>query len=330
MKPMVSSPERAAPAPRNRRVWLFAGISVLLGIAAAVLSNQYLRQRLAQGTQDTTATKTSQILVASKALPKGTALSTDNVSVRTIPVASRHSQALDPALFDKIDGRKLAYSLQAGEAVFLGLVQRPLPEAFSAQVEPGRRAVTIQVDEISSISGLLEPGDRIDVVASQPAVTPSDRREVYLLVQNSKVMATGQRSVDDQKSGETKRFSTVTLDLSVEDASRLIKARDGGRLTAMLRNRNDNELVTTLAPESRRAEAPAPRVARAAAPAALRSQAGIPVLYGGNGTAAAKPGPSTEFWMDPRAARDDSAAPASINPAAAPGKPPRQGSGDAQ
>ena len=325
MKPTPPVADRSKPVANHRRAWLFGGASLLLGIAAAVLSNQYLRQRLEQSADAAGATKTVQVLVASKTLPKGAALSADNVSVRTIPAAYRHSQALDPASFDKVDGRKLAYPLQAGEAVFLGLVQRPTQEAFSSQVEPGRRAVTIPVDEISSISGLLEPGDRIDVVASVSSVTPGTRREVVLLLQNSKVMATGQRSVDDQKTGEVKRFSTVTLDLSVEEASRLIKAREDGRLTAMLRNRNDNEQIAALGPEPQRLAVGPARPARPAT-TATRPQAGIPVIYGGNFGQSSRSGQPSEFWPEPREASPQNAVGSVGKPGAqltAPGGPGR-------
>jgi pilus assembly protein CpaB len=281
MKPAPPAPDRTRPAFNNRRAWVFGLVSVLLGIAVALLARQYLKDRVAQQTEATNSSKSVQVLVASKSLPKGATLSTDNVSVRSIPAAYRHSQALDPASFDKVDGRKLAFPLQAGEAVFIGLVQRATHEAFSAQVEPGRRAVTMPVDEISSISGLLEPGDRIDLLASVSSPTAGARREVILLLQNSKVMATGQRSTDDTKTGETKRFSTVTLDLSIDEASRLIKARDDGRLTAMLRNRNDHEQLPPMESASTREPAPARTPVRSAN-ATHPTRQGIPVIYGNN------------------------------------------------
>ncbi|HEY0418007.1 MAG TPA: RcpC/CpaB family pilus assembly protein, partial [Acetobacteraceae bacterium] len=91
------------------------------------------------------------------------------------------------------------------------------------------------------------------------------------LLQGMRVMATGQRTVDDPVSGERRQYATVTLDMEPEQAGALILARERGKLTALLRNPRD--------------KSPA-EGATAELLAALRDQAddaaGVPVLYGGS------------------------------------------------
>jgi pilus assembly protein CpaB len=53
-------------------------------------------------------------------------------------------------------------------------------------------------------------------------------------------MATGQRAVNDPKTGERKTYSTVTLDADPTQARNIIVARDAGRITALLRNPQDS------------------------------------------------------------------------------------------
>jgi pilus assembly protein CpaB len=121
-----------------------------------------------------------------------------------------------------------------------GLREGKKVPTFSARVEAGRRAITVPVDEINSISGLLEPGDLIDLMVT---VDQKGKKITIPLMQSVQVMATGQRSVDDPKSGERKVYSTVTLDTDPKQAQNVIVARDAGRLTALLRNPLDKTSV---------------------------------------------------------------------------------------
>jgi pilus assembly protein CpaB len=102
----------------------------------------------------------------------------------------------------------------------------------------GRRAITVPVDEINSISGMLEPGDMIDLYVS---LDYQGRKITLPLLQAVEVMATGQRAIDDPKSGERREFTTVTLDTTPEQAQSVIVARDTGKITALLRNPQDKK-----------------------------------------------------------------------------------------
>jgi pilus assembly protein CpaB len=126
--------------------------------------------------------------------------------------------------------------------------------------------MTLQVDEINSISGMLDPGDVIDLIVS---VDRKGRKRTLPLLQGVKVMATGQRLAEDPASGERRQFSTVTIDIAPQQAAVLILARETGRITALLRNPGDRDGAAIEASDL----------------AALLSGASdldeVPVLYGG-------------------------------------------------
>src|SRR5690606_40878568 len=100
---------------------------------------------------------------------------------------------------------------------------------------PGRRAIALPVDQINSVSGLLQPGDLIDLYVS----FEYQRRQVTApLLQGVLVLATGRSTrLDDGTEGAA--FSTVTLDAAPEDVVKLVAARQGGRITAILRHPDD-------------------------------------------------------------------------------------------
>ena len=220
---------------RPNKTWLVLGVAVTIGLVAALGARSYLKNRVAD-LEAQARGKNVNVVVAKADLPKGTKLSANTLAVRPIPGEFAHSAAVLPDQFDRVEGQALAYSVKAGEMILWGLLEGKRVPTFSARVEAGRRAITVPVDEINSISGLLEPGDLIDLIVT---IDQKGKKITIPLLQSIKVMATGQRSVDDPKSGERRLYSTVTLDTDPQQAQNVVVAREAGRLTALLRNPED-------------------------------------------------------------------------------------------
>src|SRR5439155_10688800 len=65
---------------------------------------------------------------------------------------------------DVVD-RAVAVPIFAGEIVLNGkLAPKGSGEGLTALIEPGMRAVSVQVNEISGVSGFIQPGTRVDVL----------------------------------------------------------------------------------------------------------------------------------------------------------------------
>ncbi|NEX61131.1 Flp pilus assembly protein CpaB, partial [Noviherbaspirillum galbum] len=221
--------------PAFKTSWLLLLTAIGAGLLAAFAASRYLSGRMAD-IEARGKARTVSVVVARKDLPKGAALSADNVAVRMVPQEHAHSGAILPEQFDRIDGQVLAFPLKSGDAVLWSLLEPRRPATFSARVEEGRRAITLPVDDINSMSGMLEPGDVIDLMAT---LDQQGRKRTFALLQGARVLATGQRAIDGAAGGERKHYSTVTLDVTPEQARELISARDSGKLTALLRNPRD-------------------------------------------------------------------------------------------
>jgi pilus assembly protein CpaB len=150
------------------KTWIALGVALCMGGLAAFTAHNYLGRQIkaiearAKGT-------TTAVVVAKSDLGKGIKLSKDNVAVRQIPVEFAHSIAVTPDNFDRINGQALAYPVKSGEMILWGLMEIPKAPTFSTRVETGHRAMTVPVDEINSISGLIEPGDTIDLIVTLAA-----------------------------------------------------------------------------------------------------------------------------------------------------------------
>lgn len=238
---------------RFRKYLPLAGI-VATGLISALLIHLYLRNtRLDLERKYASDLDSSQVkvVVANRNLLPGTVVSADNMSIRVMPKAYVHNSALTPEAMDGIFGRKLTSPLDAGRPLLPSFLERPAPPPFSSRLEAGRRALTMPVDEINSISGLLRAGDHIDLLFTSRGAQNA-KVEIFPLMQDVIVRATGQmmmeevmarRSLSAMAEDEDRKtpFSTITIEVSQRDAARLVLAQSQGRITAILRGAEDRQ-----------------------------------------------------------------------------------------
>ncbi len=185
-----------------------------------------------------------EVVVAKRELRRGDPVSPDTMAVRRIPREFVPGTAVLPDRFDGYVGARLNASLRGGEPLLHTSMDGVDAASFSAKVRQGIRALTIGVDEVNSMSGMMQPGDRIDLHFSarpplRPGAPPPTELTVPLL-QDVLVLATGRQvrpGLDDGPGG--RGYTSITVEVTPAQAQRLIVAQRSGRLTALLRNRDD-------------------------------------------------------------------------------------------
>lgn len=250
-------------------------LAVLAGIMAAWAARQHIQGRVELLESRARVAEVERIVAATN-LPAGIQIDSAHLAVRRFPAAVVSSDSLSPARFHELEGLLLRAPLTAGDVVLPVHVEHQPSNAFSNTLVSGRRAITMPVDTINSVSGLLQPGDLIDLYVS---FEYQRRRITAPLLQGVLVLATGMTTQDSvstaaDRDGFGQGYTTVTLDVAPEDAVKLVAARQGGTITAILRNPGDpvssskasrGDLATLL---GLNVEGPPPRA---------RS---VPVLYG--------------------------------------------------
>jgi pilus assembly protein CpaB len=222
------------PLPKPNRTAVILIVAVVVGIGTMFFARRYIDTAV-RGQIKREATL--QVVVAARDLPKGATVSPQTMQMRAVPAEWVQSQSVLPEQFERARDMKLAYPLKAGEMLLWPAVEDPNNISFSARVAPGRRALTVPVDEVSSISGMLEPGDQIDLYVTLQR--ENDKRQVLPVLQGVSVLAAGNRTVTSAETGRTSTYSTITLDVSPNDAEVVTLARQAGSMNAMLRNPDD-------------------------------------------------------------------------------------------
>jgi len=228
--------------PSLNRNWLMLGGALALGLVATVLVYKLLQDRLAAiDAANQNAHRMVAVVVAKGPVPAGTAVAKELFALRQIPAEYVTPTSIVPEQFGNILGQKLAIPLQSGEVLTAAKVEQPNP-AFSTTLANGNRALTTEVDEINSISGMLRPTDRIDLMVTARGTGTNAAEVTFPLITNVEVLATGQVTRPAQDAdGDTREhmYNTITLSVSPEDAQRIVVAKNSGKLNAVLRNPED-------------------------------------------------------------------------------------------
>lgn len=211
-------------------------LSIAAGLAAIWGAQGYLKGKVMQIERQHQQPQVERI-VAAYDLPVGTRLETDLLAVRKFPADFVPSGSMAPVQVNELAGKILLSDLRAGDMLVRAHARSAGIGTFSQQLSMGRRALTMPVDAINSASGLLSPGDMIDLYVS---FDHQRRRVTAPLLQGVRVLATGTETGQAAANATAAGYATITLDTTPEDAVKLVAARQSGTITAMLRSPLDD------------------------------------------------------------------------------------------
>ncbi len=238
-----SPPAESPVRPRGWFNWLLLLIALAIGGAGVIGANRFIEARVSQAEEQMRGRfPTVQVVVPKADLARGARVSQENMAIRDAPGEFVQADAVLPARFDVAMGQRLLHPVAAGKPLLWSHLEGGRAPSFSGRLPPGMRAITVPVDEVNSISGFLQPKDKIDLILT---LNRDGRRETFPLLQDVPVLATGDEVTAermDPASGRlvTETFRTATLQVTQEDAKKIVLAQDAGRLTAVLRHPDDD------------------------------------------------------------------------------------------
>jgi pilus assembly protein CpaB len=194
--------------------------------------------------------------IAAHPLPRGTLARDDDFTVRSVPSSGRVPEG---AILDTADGKiglrgsLVRNFLDTGSAVTAKDILRPRERGFLASVlAPDSRAISISVDATSGVSGLIWPGDYVDVVLTQETTTAADKKSPdqqhgtlsETVVQNVRIVAIDQEIVQGGRADNAtagKVAQTVSLQLAPDQVKKVTVAAQLGKLSLAVRSAVDRQ-----------------------------------------------------------------------------------------
>lgn len=120
-------------------------------------------------------------------------------------------------------------------------------EGIPSTIEPGYRAVSVPVTDVSGVAGLVQPGSRVDVIFTKPGSMAEAITSTIL--QNVKVLSVGRLTQAGQTvDPKAPKMPVATLVVTPEEAQKLELAKNQGKVSLALRNPLDASSPSSATP----------------------------------------------------------------------------------
>lgn len=216
---------------------LLLTVAILAGLGAMFLVRQHLQD--AKGDQIVVFRTTTAVAAGD---PIGGRVEPLVLPAGYYPNLLREAPTADMA--DYVRNTPLARPVGSGEVVLYRHFDTALEPRLENAIPAGHKAMTIAVDEISSVAFHVEPGDLVDILATA-RIEKSKLDFNKPMVQAVPVLATGSRFQGRRGRRDSGEYGTVTLLVTMEEAQKLSLIRDeGARLTLLLRSPDDGNSRT--------------------------------------------------------------------------------------
>jgi pilus assembly protein CpaB len=218
-------------------------ISLFIAITGSVFIYKWIEFKTAPKEVVKVESEAVPIVVAAEDLQWGTQIRPE--MIKTSPFLKESLPAGHFIRTKDLNDRVIIAPINKGEPV---VEHRLAPNSIktggvSAVLKSGKRAVAVKGDKVMGISGFVNPGNRVDVLATlRDPKTKIDKTKVVL--ENIPVLATGTKVQQNEK-GDPAPVDVYTLEVSVAEAEKLALAASEGRLQFALRNITDAEPVLT-------------------------------------------------------------------------------------
>jgi pilus assembly protein CpaB len=244
-------------------------IGIVLALVSAVMVKIYIDQQVrlkneqvrknAQQQLEQRLANQAAVLVAKQDIARGTVIDAEMLETAVVP--NQYVQPYAVTSLDRIAGMITVAPISKGEQIVsTKLTQQREAGAvggLAAATPIGKRAITISVDNIAAVAGMIRPGDYVDVITSipVPVQTPDGKQAMQEakipLFQNILVLAVGQQT-GTVVSAEASRYKKeeekaeaasplITLALSPQEANLLAFVSEQGKIRLVLRSPADSK-----------------------------------------------------------------------------------------
>ncbi len=223
-------------------------LAIIIGLAAA--AGIYLFLENTRKTYQVNSDFVS-VVIARQRIPAKTQITAQMIEIKDIPAISLNYLAVVDT--KEVLGKTTKSEILPGEQVLRERLatDRSSSDGLAFQIPPGKRAVSVAVDEVSGVAGLVRAGDRVDVLGTfdlQGAAGQEKTSATSVLIQNVDVLSIDQSASQDALSSQdSKKTSnsahTITLSVTPEQAEPLVLCSEKGTIRLALRPAADQNIV---------------------------------------------------------------------------------------
>jgi pilus assembly protein CpaB len=223
----------------NRRFLLALAGAVFFGLLSILAAKSYIQNKANQQR----ASEETEVVIATMDIPIGSEIGADQIAVVKYPKRLLPAEAIIKR--EEVVSRISVSAIPAKTPILTRYLASPGTLAgLSGVLKQGMRALSVRVDESSSVSGFVVPGSYVDVIAIMPPQIEGARQVSKVILQNVRVLAGGQQ-MQTRNDGKPALVNTVSLEVSPAQAEKLKLAENEGKLQLSIRNTTDQIVELT-------------------------------------------------------------------------------------
>jgi len=202
------------------------------------------------------------VLFAASNIPSGRFISQDSIEVRQVSVdeqrrlVKKFGALCSPDLLKELQNFVPRVGIRKDEAIAENLLIRPTdPDFLPAVLTQGHRAVTVQLNDVTTGIGLYRPGNYVDLILTytdtRSKIPQKQGKVAVTLFRGLRILALGgdlglglaKPAANDGKA-QKKTNSAVTLEATPRQAESIVLASKLGELSLSLRANDGQDDVT--------------------------------------------------------------------------------------
>ncbi|MBI4642330.1 MAG: Flp pilus assembly protein CpaB [Deltaproteobacteria bacterium] len=224
--------------------WLWLLMALVFGAVATFMALGWMKSQSQRQVQQAPKVLMAPVVVAAKDIDAANALKAEQLSLIQWPKDTCPKGGFTNV--EEVAGRVAVLPMNAGEPILEPkLAPQGTPAGMVALVSPGKRAMTVKVDEASGVAGFVIPNNRVDVVSTNSRGDFSTDPFARIVLENLRVLGTGQKIIEKNPDGKPRVVPTVTLEVNPKEGERLALAAQEGHLSLVLRSQKDENPVET-------------------------------------------------------------------------------------
>jgi pilus assembly protein CpaB len=214
------------------RLLMIGGLALAVGLLVSY--TVFNRLKASSGNSE----HTMEVMVAADDIQIGAKISDRDVRLASFPETSVPPNAFSRK--SQVLGRGAVLPISKGDFILPNkLAALDAGAGLPSMIPQGMRAVSVRVNDVVSVAGFVQPGTRVDVLATGNQGS-SNERQTTTVLENVLVAAVG-KNLDPNASPDAPQAPVITLFLSPDDAQKLTLASQEGRIQLALRNPLDTK-----------------------------------------------------------------------------------------
>jgi pilus assembly protein CpaB len=212
-------------------------IAIIVAIGAT-----YAVFKVLESTKASSKVATAPVVVAAKDINEGEAIDRLALTVAQWPVATIPVGAYGRV--DSVAGRVARVNVFTGEPMVPGrLTPEGTEPGLRSKITPGKRAMSVRINDVSGIAGLIPTDSRVDILLLTTLGGGSSRTG-KIFMENMRVLGIGTITTRSED-GHPIPATTVHLEVTPEETEKLAVAQASGSIQLVLRGYGDPDSAKT-------------------------------------------------------------------------------------